>query len=95
MTLNFIIIQEDEIEAWNRFLRDLRRVCIEKRPGNKSFWSRVTEIGREVSLISTSEAKKQGGKSSVSDTQADEVSPLDFAWVGHNSDIETVYSSCA
>ena len=55
----------------------------------------MTEIGRDISLISASEAKKQGGKSSVSDTQADEVSPLDFAWVGHNSDIETVYPSCA
>jgi ATP-dependent DNA helicase 2 subunit 2 len=37
------------------------------------FWAHVKDIGRSLSLISRTEAKKYGGMSDVSDKQAEEV----------------------
>jgi len=42
-------------------------------PGNPEFWSDVKKIGRNLSLISKAEARKQGGLSSVADDEAEEV----------------------
>jgi hypothetical protein len=37
------------------------------------FWSQVKDVGRSLSLISQTEAKKYGGMSDVSDKQAEAV----------------------
>ncbi|KAH9949516.1 SPOC domain-like protein [Amylocystis lapponica] len=64
--------QEDEIDAWNVFLRDLRKSCLDKQPGNQAFWEQVKESGRDLSLISKFEAARLGGKSNISESQAAE-----------------------
>ena len=43
------------------------------KPGNPGFWSDVKKVGRDLSLISRGEAKKQGGVSSIADDEAEEV----------------------
>ncbi|THH30384.1 hypothetical protein EUX98_g3795 [Antrodiella citrinella] len=53
---------EDEVDAWNNFLEDLRHTCVEEEPGNKDFWSQVQKVGREISLISHDETKLKAGK---------------------------------
>ncbi|EIN13322.1 ku80-like protein [Punctularia strigosozonata HHB-11173 SS5] len=63
-------LKEDEIDAWNQFLRNLKDQCISQSPGNREFWSSVAEEGRELSLISDKEAKQHGGRSSVSEKEA-------------------------
>ncbi|KAG6902972.1 hypothetical protein C0995_008545 [Termitomyces sp. Mi166 len=57
---------EDEIDAWNAFLVDLKDKCTSE-PGNQEFWSEVKSIGRGFSLISNKEAKQNGGTSKVSE----------------------------
>jgi len=64
-------LEEDEIHAWNTFLRDLKIKCSSK-PGNPTFWNAVQEVGRDLSLISSQEAKKQGGESSITENEAGE-----------------------
>lgn len=54
------------------FLCDLKEKCLSK-PGNPEFWSDVKKVGRDLSLISKGEAKKQGGLSSIADDEAEEV----------------------
>ncbi|KAF5361629.1 hypothetical protein D9758_007384 [Tetrapyrgos nigripes] len=61
---------EDEIETWNRFLKDLKDKCLNSRPGNKEFWSEVQGMGQKGGLITSSEAKKFGGSSDVSEDVA-------------------------
>jgi len=65
-------LEEGEIDAWNTFLRNLKGKCLSK-PGNPEFWSQVKKVGRDLSLISEGEAKKQGGLSSIADDEAEEV----------------------
>jgi ATP-dependent DNA helicase 2 subunit 2 len=43
------------------------------KAGNPEFWSDVKKVGRDLSLISKGEAKKQGGLSSIADNEAVEV----------------------
>ncbi|KAG6845292.1 hypothetical protein H0H87_011443 [Tephrocybe sp. NHM501043] len=57
---------EDEIDAWNAFLVDLKDKC-NSEPGNEEFWSELKDIGRSISLISNKEAKQHGGSSKVSE----------------------------
>ncbi|TFK38608.1 hypothetical protein BDQ12DRAFT_683054 [Crucibulum laeve] len=64
-------LQEDEVDAWNEFLNDLKGKCLAK-PGNSAFWEQIQKEGRELSLISKSEANKYGGTSSFTDRQAEE-----------------------
>ncbi|KZT68787.1 SPOC domain-like protein [Daedalea quercina L-15889] len=66
-------LEEDEIDAWNAFLRDLRTACLDDKPGNVEFWSSVQVEGRALSLISNSEASELGGKSDISESEAAEV----------------------
>ena len=54
------------------FLRNFKEKCLSK-PGNPEFWSDVKKVGRDLSLISKGEAKKQGSLSSISDNDAEEV----------------------
>jgi Ku C terminal domain like len=54
------------------FLLSLKDTCLSK-PGNLEFWSDVKKIGRDLSLISKTEAKKLGGLSSITDDEAEEV----------------------
>ncbi|KAJ3774869.1 SPOC domain-like protein [Lentinula raphanica] len=68
--LREVCLKEDEIDAWNTFLPEFKRKCIESSPGNKEFWSRVQKVGRSLSLISDKEAKKNGGTSTVQESQA-------------------------
>ncbi|CCL99640.1 uncharacterized protein FIBRA_01660 [Fibroporia radiculosa] len=68
--LRKVTLEEDEIDAWNAFLRDLRDACVNEQPGNKEFWTQVQELGRDISLISQPEAAKLGGKSDVSELEA-------------------------
>ncbi|PPQ90435.1 hypothetical protein CVT25_014953 [Psilocybe cyanescens] len=60
---------EDEIDAWNAFIRDLKEKCLTK-PGNPHFWEKIQGVGRELSLINKQEAKKQGGDSDVTENEA-------------------------
>ena len=54
------------------FLLSLKDKCLSK-PGNLEFWSDVKKIGRGLSLISKTEAKKLGGLSRITDDEAEEV----------------------
>ena len=56
------------------FIRELRETCLEQKPGNKAFWDAVRAVGRPLSLISKSEASKAGGKSTISESEAQKVS---------------------
>ncbi|ETW87659.1 hypothetical protein HETIRDRAFT_41157 [Heterobasidion irregulare TC 32-1] len=64
---------EDEIDAWNSFLKGLREACLAD-PGNPSFWQEIRKQGAKMSLIGKSEAKRQGGRSDVPDDVAHDVS---------------------
>ncbi|KXN84807.1 ATP-dependent DNA helicase II subunit 2 [Leucoagaricus sp. SymC.cos] len=66
-------LKEDEIDAWNSFLPNLKEKCLQS-PGNPEFWSEVKALGRYISLISNKEAKQHGGAASVSEGRAEEVS---------------------
>ncbi|THG94528.1 hypothetical protein EW026_g6962 [Hermanssonia centrifuga] len=69
--LRRVALEEDEIDAWNAFLRDLKRECVkDEESGSSDFWRRVTELGRNISLIGQLEAAKLGGDSDVSEAQA-------------------------
>lgn len=56
-----------------RFLPDLKKSCLHGQPGNPEFWSIFSKEGRNMSLISTSEAERLGGKSNISEDVATEV----------------------
>ncbi|KIY64504.1 SPOC domain-like protein, partial [Cylindrobasidium torrendii FP15055 ss-10] len=64
-----VCLTEDEIDAWNEFLVALREKC-KGSPGNAKFWSELKAIGRDISLISESEAEKHGGESDYSESKA-------------------------
>ncbi|KAF5356130.1 hypothetical protein D9756_004280 [Leucocoprinus leucothites] len=70
-TLRDTCLTEDEIDAWNAFLPDLKEKCLQT-PGNPEFWSEVKALGRDISLISNKEARKYGGAASVSERRAEE-----------------------
>ncbi|KAJ7674432.1 SPOC like C-terminal domain-containing protein [Mycena rosella] len=63
-------LKEDEIDAWNTFLQDLREKCVSE-PGNRQFWAQVQKAGRTMSLISDTEAEEQGGTSAISESNAE------------------------
>ncbi|KAF8523097.1 SPOC domain-like protein [Hysterangium stoloniferum] len=65
-----VALQEDEISMWNAFIRDLKEACLNHTPDNKEFWGEIQKIGRPMSLISSKEAKKFGGKSDVTEGTA-------------------------
>ncbi|KAF8519214.1 SPOC domain-like protein [Gautieria morchelliformis] len=68
--LRNVALHEDEISAWNAFLRDLKDACLNQTPNNQEFWAEIQSIGRPMSLISSKEAKKLGGKSDVTEGTA-------------------------
>ncbi|KAG6831636.1 hypothetical protein H0H92_008713 [Tricholoma furcatifolium] len=68
-TLRETALLEDEIDAWNAFLVDLKDKCT-SQPGNQEFWEELKGIGRPISLISNKEAKQHGGTSKVSESGA-------------------------
>ncbi|OJT04950.1 ATP-dependent DNA helicase II subunit 2 [Trametes pubescens] len=68
--LRKVSLEEDEIDAWNTFIRELKDTCLKSKPGNKVFWDKVRGIGRPLSYISESEATKAGGKSAISESEA-------------------------
>ncbi|KAI0932900.1 hypothetical protein AcW2_001392 [Taiwanofungus camphoratus] len=70
--LRKVASEEDEIDAWNAFLRDLRKVCLDQRLGNQEFWEEVKKLGRDISLVSKPEASQLGGKSDVSEAESAE-----------------------
>lgn len=55
---------------------DLKSACLDQNPGNREFWDRVSEIGRDIGLISKSEAERLGGKAKYNEAFATEVSHL-------------------
>ncbi|KAH8830040.1 ku80-like protein [Flagelloscypha sp. PMI_526] len=63
-------LNEDEIVAWNDFLRELKDKCTEDDPGNVDFWDTVRQVGVSLSLIGSTEASKVGGKSKIPDARA-------------------------
>ncbi|KAG5646900.1 hypothetical protein DXG03_001976 [Asterophora parasitica] len=63
-------LTEDEIDAWNAFLTDLKYKCT-STPGNPQFWDKVKNYGRTLSLISDEEAKKHGGASDITEREAE------------------------
>jgi hypothetical protein len=40
----------------DRFLRELKEVCLEPEQGNKPFWDTLKDLGKSMSLIGRSEA---------------------------------------
>ncbi|KAF8640795.1 hypothetical protein AX17_000444 [Amanita inopinata Kibby_2008] len=64
-----VALKEDEIDAWNAFMKDLKRKCL-GQPGNAEFWQEVKKAGRRLSLISDTEADEYGGTSPVSEKEA-------------------------
>ncbi|KAI0358784.1 SPOC domain-like protein [Trametes cingulata] len=68
--LRRVSLEEDEIDAWNTFIRELRDTCLESKPGNKEFWDKVRGIGRPLSFISSTEATKAGGRSDITESEA-------------------------
>lgn len=56
------------------YLRDLKRACLSD-PGNSQFWEALRSKGSKMGLIGSSEAKRLGGTSDVSDAEAEVVSP--------------------
>ncbi|KAI0656800.1 SPOC domain-like protein [Cubamyces menziesii] len=71
--LRRVSLMEDEIDAWNTFIQELKHKCLETEPGSKEFWEKVRSIGRPLSYISDSEAAKEGGKSSFTESEAQKV----------------------
>ncbi|KAJ7480055.1 SPOC domain-like protein [Mycena galericulata] len=69
-TLRDTCLKEDEIDAWNTFMKDLRDKCASE-PGNRQFWEQVQKAGRKMSLISDKEAEEHGGTSSISESKAE------------------------
>uniref|UniRef100_D8QKI4 ATP-dependent DNA helicase II subunit 2 n=1 Tax=Schizophyllum commune (strain H4-8 / FGSC 9210) TaxID=578458 RepID=D8QKI4_SCHCM len=70
--LRHTCVTEDEVDAWNAFMRELKEAC--EDVGVDEFWRGVKEAGRELSLISDKEAEEHGGTSSVSEEEAQRVS---------------------
>ncbi|KAJ7226110.1 SPOC domain-like protein [Mycena pura] len=68
-TLRDTCLKEDEIDAWNTFMKDLKDKCTSE-PGNRQFWAEVRTVGRPMSLISDKEAEEHGGTSDVSESGA-------------------------
>lgn len=56
-----------------RILSGLKEDCT-REYGNKNFWTELQKLGRQMSLISSTEAKRVGGISAVSESAADVVS---------------------
>ncbi|KAI0735882.1 SPOC domain-like protein [Earliella scabrosa] len=71
--LRKVALEEDEIDAWNTFVRELRDTCLEQKPGNKDFWDKVRSVGRPLSFITKPEASKAGGKSNITESEAQKV----------------------
>ncbi|KAF7310439.1 Ku domain-containing protein [Mycena chlorophos] len=59
-------LKEDEVEAWNDFMRAFKKKLTKESPGNKEFWGELQTIGRPMSLISDKEVED----SDVSETGA-------------------------
>ncbi|KAK0208010.1 SPOC domain-like protein [Desarmillaria ectypa] len=65
-------LHEDEIDAWNEFLLELKKKC-KATPGNPEFWRELQNTGRSLSLISDKEAREKGGESDdVTESKAKE-----------------------
>lgn len=60
------------------FLQDLKVVCASSL-GNSAFWSEVQTHDETLNLITKSEAKKHGGLSLISASEAQEVSYSDLS----------------
>ncbi|QRW05625.1 ATP-dependent DNA helicase II subunit 2, related protein [Ceratobasidium sp. AG-Ba] len=68
--LREVALKEDEIEAWNNFLRKFKATCKSPDFRNKDFWKHVQKVGRKLSLISDTEAEANDGISDVTDRAA-------------------------
>ncbi|KEP54595.1 putative ATP-dependent DNA helicase II subunit 2, related protein [Rhizoctonia solani 123E] len=68
--LREVALKEDEIDAWNNFLREFKATCKSSGFRNKDFWSHVQKVGRKLSLISDTEAEENEGMSDVTDRAA-------------------------
>ncbi|KAI0307520.1 SPOC domain-like protein [Multifurca ochricompacta] len=70
--LREVCLQEDEIDAWNSILRELKECT--KEAGNPAFWGEVQKHEVDLGLIAASEAARHGGRSNISDSWAEKVS---------------------
>jgi len=61
-------LEEDEVDAWNTFIRELKEKCMAK-PGNLKFWKEVRENDKGLGLISKEEA---GVECHVTQSEAEE-----------------------
>lgn len=68
--LRDVCLKEDEIDAWNNFLRKFKATCKSSDFRNKDFWKHVRGVGRKLSLISDTEAEANDGISDVTDRAA-------------------------
>lgn len=74
-----------------RILKGLKKDCAGMN-GNKDFWVELQKLGRHMSLISSTEAKRVGGISDVSESAADSVSVL--FWLNFRHPLMVVSSLC-
>ena len=72
MSFHPLVCLIKSLYEFSSFLRNLKEKCSSKL-GNPEFWSDVKKVGRDLSLISKGETKKQGGLSSIGDDEAEEV----------------------
>lgn len=70
------------LDLFVRFLVQLKEKCSAK-PGNPAFWDELRKIGRELSLISESEAEKNGGESDYSESKAKKVRTMFISTLGN------------
>ncbi|PFH50723.1 hypothetical protein AMATHDRAFT_144450 [Amanita thiersii Skay4041] len=77
-----VALKEDEIDAWNAFMRDFKKKCL-GTPGNRTFWAEVKSAGRQLSLISEMEADEYGGTSTVTEKEAKTVSIVPGIHLSH------------
>lgn len=68
-----ISIGFSEICRLPRILKGLKEDCAGEN-GNKDFWKEVQKLGRQTSLISSTETKRFGGISDISESTAEAVS---------------------
>ena len=71
-SLNASVLRISVLNDRVSIIQELASACTSD-PGNPEFWNEVRRMGKALSLIGQSEAKKHGGLSDISDDLAEKV----------------------
>lgn len=71
-------LKEDEFDQWNKFLQELKDICLSSKPGNKPFWELVRSKGQTMTLIGKSEAIAAGAKAKAARDAAKDATAQKF-----------------